>query len=479
MARPVLTDRPWPVPARRLFIAAESGSGQGGCRWLGTDPCSRHAVITASQPGDANHTAATPVNFNISVQKKALTVTASNANKIYDGNVYEGGAGVNYTGFITGENERNLQGILSYAGTAQGAKDVGSYFIRPGGYTSGNYAISYQEGSLTITKATLNITAAAKDKVYGSNDPAFTYTSTGLTGTDAIRGSLVRSPGENVGAYSIGQGSLSAGGNYTVNYTAASLTISKAVLTVTAEDKQMCQGTDLPVFTVTYSGFKYSDGPTSLNTAAQPGSTGSKFSPAGNYAISAKAAAAANYTFSYVDGTLKINALPLLSISSDKSSISKGEIVLLTATGGSTYAWASVKGVIGGLNSATLMVRPTETTTYTVTGTNASGCTQSQTFTLAVLNDYAKLKATNILTPNNDGYNDKWVVDNIDVYPDNEVKVFDKAGRVVYTKRGYDNNWDGTLNGTALNEDTYYYVIDFGKSRPKFKGFITLIRESK
>jgi gliding motility-associated-like protein len=70
------------------------------------------------------------------------------------------------------------------------------------------------------------------------------------------------------------------------------------------------------------------------------------------------------------------------------------------------------------------------------------------------------------------------VIDNIDFYPNNEVKIFDKAGRPIYSKKGYDNSWDGNLNGTALSEGTYYYVIDFGTSRPKFKGFITVIREN-
>ncbi|WP_438894631.1 gliding motility-associated C-terminal domain-containing protein, partial [Bacillus cereus group sp. BC328] len=59
----------------------------------------------------------------------------------------------------------------------------------------------------------------------------------------------------------------------------------------------------------------------------------------------------------------------------------------------------------------------------------------------------AKIKATNILSPNGDGYNDKWIVDNIDFYPNNEVKIFDKAGRILYNKKGYDNSWDGTLDG--------------------------------
>ena len=86
------------------------------------------------------------------------------------------------------------------------------------------------------------------------------------------------------------------------------------------------------------------------------------------------------------------------------------------------------------------------------------------------------LDATNIISPNGDGVNDFWIVQNIQLYPNNEVKVFDRAGRVVYSKKGYDNSWDGTLNGKPLAEDTYYYILDLGNGNAKLKGFITIVR---
>lgn len=96
---------------------------------------------------------------------------------------------------------------------------------------------------------------------------------------------------------------------------------------------------------------------------------------------------------------------------------------------------------------------------------------------LIVQEDLVTIKATNILSPNGDGLNDKWVIDHIDLYPKNEVRVFNRAGRFIYGKKGYDNSWDGTLNGTPLVEGTYYYTIDFGTGRPPFRGFITITRQ--
>ncbi|MGJ1344625.1 beta strand repeat-containing protein, partial [Sphingobacterium spiritivorum] len=219
------------------------------------------AIITASQPGDGNHTSAIPVSFTVNVQPKALTITANNFNKVYDGQVYATGNGVAYHGFVNGENEQNLQGSLSYTGTAIGAKNVGSYFITPGGYTSANYAITYQDGSLTISKANLTVTADAKTKVYGTADPALTYKVTGMVNNDAatvVTGTLKRAAGENVGTYAISNNDLAAS-NYTITYVGANLTISKANLTVTADAKTKVYGTADPALTYKVTGLVNND----------------------------------------------------------------------------------------------------------------------------------------------------------------------------------------------------------------------------
>ncbi|UYQ95576.1 gliding motility-associated C-terminal domain-containing protein [Chitinophaga horti] len=156
--------------------------------------------------------------------------------------------------------------------------------------------------------------------------------------------------------------------------------------------------------------------------------------------------------------------------------VSKGDIVELTATGGVTYAWDPAAGIVSGQNSAVLVIRPTENTTYRVTATNADGCIASQSVNIEVLTDY-KVDGVNILTPNGDGINDRFVIRNIDTYPNNELKIFDRSGRIIYQKRGYLNEWAATVNGNPLQEGTYYYILDFGPGLPKVKGFITVIRD--
>jgi len=84
------------------------------------------------------------------------------------------------------------------------------------------------------------------------------------------------------------------------------------------------------------------------------------------------------------------------------------------------------------------------------------------------------IEANNVLSPNGDGINDIWVVKNIAFYPNNMVTIYNKAGEVVFTKKGYTNNWNGTWRGAALAEGTYYYNIDLGNGTQK-KGFITVV----
>lgn len=75
----------------------------------------------------------------------------------------------------------------------------------------------------------------------------------------------------------------------------------------------------------------------------------------------------------------------------------------------------------------------------------------------------------NEFSPNGDGVNDFFTIDCISRYPGNELQVYNRWGTVVYQKRGYNNDWDGTPNGRAIvqKEDqlpvgTYYYVLDLG-----------------
>jgi hypothetical protein len=115
----------------------------------------------------------------------------------------------------------------------------------------------------------------------------------------------------NAGSYDI-TCSGNTNTNYTVSYVKGTLTVNKALLTVTADDKTKIQGAPNPTFTASYSGFVNGEnlgssgvsGSPSLTTTATQGS-----SAAGSpYAITAAVGtlAANNYSFNFVDGKLTI-----------------------------------------------------------------------------------------------------------------------------------------------------------------------------
>jgi gliding motility-associated-like protein len=177
--------------------------------------------------------------------------------------------------------------------------------------------------------------------------------------------------------------------------------------------------------------------------------------------------------------TVTVNALPVITISSDKgATVSKGDLVKLTATGAGSYdyAWSAADGIVGGQNSPVLQVRPQANTTYEVTATSPAGCTATGSFALSIVVDF-KIDATNVLTPNGDGRNDRWVIRNLDSYPDNEVKIYDRAGRLIYSRRNYSNDWDGTVNGSPLAEGTYYYILTIQNGAKTATGYITIVRD--
>lgn len=86
--------------------------------------------------------------------------------------------------------------------------------------------------------------------------------------------------------------------------------------------------------------------------------------------------------------------------------------------------------------------------------------------------------ANNFITPNGDGRNDVLFFADLESYTQNGLKVFDRAGRLLYGASPYGNDWNGTFRGRKLEEDTYYYILERGNLSP-LKGFVTIIHEVK
>ncbi|MBA7524982.1 hypothetical protein ES705_17127 [subsurface metagenome] len=115
--------------------------------------------------------------------------------------------------------------------------------------------------------------------------------------------------------------------------------------------------------------------------------------------------------------------------------------------------------------------------TYIVMITDATSCTKTDSVTVGIIGEDCVTFIPSVITPNDDGKNDVWIIDNIELYPNTRVEIFDRWGKLVYvSKNGYRPPWNGKYNGKDLPMDSYHYIIDFGKgSKPKV-GTVTIIR---
>jgi gliding motility-associated-like protein len=108
--------------------------------------------------------------------------------------------------------------------------------------------------------------------------------------------------------------------------------------------------------------------------------------------------------------------------------------------------------------------------------TDSFGLYFEKQFTLTVKdinpNDI-KLPSTNYISPNDDGKNDFWLVDDVHIYADFALQIMDQFGQIVYSvENNYNNEFDGKFAGKALPTGNYYYV--FKNDSKTFKGNITI-----
>jgi MBG domain (YGX type) len=232
-----------------------------------------------------------------------LTVTANAQSRLYGA----ANPALSYvsTGLVNGDT---LSGGLATA--ANTISNVGSYAIAQGTLAaSSNYALSYVGANLTVTAASLTVTANAQSRLSGATNPALTYVSSGLINSDTLSGVLTTTatPVSNVGAYGITQGSL-ANSNYAISYLGANLTVTPAPLAVTADAQHRPYGAANPALTYRSSGLVNGDALSGgLATAA------TNTSNVGTYVITqGSLAASSNYVLSYNGANLSVTAAPLV-----------------------------------------------------------------------------------------------------------------------------------------------------------------------
>jgi gliding motility-associated-like protein len=114
---------------------------------------------------------------------------------------------------------------------------------------------------------------------------------------------------------------------------------------------------------------------------------------------------------------------------------------------------------------------------YSVVVTDNNGCGTAENIEVGYYVTEGCLEIQTIITPNGDGYNDTWIIKNIDLFPDAEVFVYNRWGELVFhTKNLLANPWDGTSGGKLLPTDSYHYILHLNDGSKPMAGVISIIR---
>ncbi|TAG30894.1 MAG: gliding motility-associated C-terminal domain-containing protein [Sphingobacteriia bacterium] len=172
---------------------------------------------------------------------------------------------------------------------------------------------------------------------------------------------------------------------------------------------------------------------------------------------------------------ITVNALPQVTAIASPALVLKGLSTQLSATGNAaSYVWSPAAN-LSTPTQANTTARITDNTTFIVTATTAQGCIATASVLVAIKPDVIFVEPTNVFTPNGDGINDRFVIKNLDQYPNNKLQIFDRNGKVVYEQNNYANTWDGTVNGKILTKDTYFFVLTI-KGQIVKRGTFTVLR---
>jgi hypothetical protein len=357
------------------FVNGDGPGSLGGALVLNcgadTNSLVGNYVITASGLTAANY-AISYTNGVLSVTNALLTVSANSTNKVYGQSLTFAGTEFTVSGLVSTDYVSSA--TLNSAG-APATATAGSYAITVtnalGDTGLTNYLITYEPGVLTVGTAQLGVSVNNTNRAYGATNPVFTVSYSGFVNGDTALTALTGAPmlttgattNSPVGSYVItnGAGTLSAA-NYMFNFTNGVLSVTNALLTVSANNVIGIYGQSNWVLTGTVVGLENDDDITAVyNTPA------TRASPPGNYPIIPDLVdpddLGTNYQVNLINGVLTIVAPPVF-----QTVAQQGDTLIFTwsAMAGQTYQvqsetnltqtnWINLGNVITATNDTVIM----------------------------------------------------------------------------------------------------------------------------
>lgn len=249
---------------------------------------------------------------------------------------------------------------------------------------------------------------------------------------------------------------------------------------VTVTDANTCNNTDSIKVTVRTAATFAVNPPLAIckNKSVQLNASGGdiySWSPAGtlnNPAIQNPVASPANttaYSVNILDTvcgfstnlSTTVTILPLPNVRAGKSNDIDCSTPqsMLTASGASQYSW-SPAGTLNNPNSASPIATPTVTTQYNVSGTDFSGCINSDSVIVKVLaTNSGGYLMPNAFTPNNDGKNDCYGIKYWGTILRLQFSIYNRWGERIFYTTDPNGCWDGTINGVPQDPAVFVYMI--------------------
>jgi gliding motility-associated-like protein len=468
-----------------------------------------------------------PNNYNVKYLSSDIFVVPAKLTLVADDQTkYSGEANPVLTyhgvGFVNNEDLSVISTKPSITTLATATSPAGKYSITLSGFVyAGNYNIGFKDGTLTIDSErppVISVTGAPStlNTMYGSPSTSTTFSVSG----DKIKdgGILVTAPAgfevstdnvtfsptlkvgsagtvnptqvylrlradANVGTHS-GNVVLSSGIT-SVNVPAAPSEVTIVQLTIIANITKQYGTvlTDGPVISgFTATGLKNGEtiGTVSLTYGAGAAATDGLKAYPGSVISSAATGGtftAANYSVTYQVGDLIVGPAQLTITAENKTRFFKDPDPVFTL---------KYSGFVNNETEAVLTSQPIISTTATITSpigkypitiSGVAAANYTITYVTGELTITSKaVLVANAFTPNGDGVNDTWDIQNITQYPNCTVEVFNRYGQKLFYSTGYPIAWTGTKNGANLPEGTYYYIIKLDSSIKPLTGYLAIIR---
>lgn len=179
--------------------------------------------------------------------------------------------------------------------------------------------------------------------------------------------------------------------------------------------------------------------------------------------------------------SMTIHVVPpfqITSVTPSDTVIDYGDAIQLNAIGDAVaWVWLPVD-FLDDPNLQSPVSSPNKSIQYEVVGLDKYGCRDTGKVNIQV-QFQPNFFIPTAFSPNGDGHNDMFRIENLQYEKLLTFKVFNRLGQLVFSTKNNINGWDGTFNGKPAPSDTYFYLIEVvlpDGEHQKFKGDITLVR---